>query len=427
MKRLKLTIAIAFIAFATHVTEGASVILNEYNGVSGTNQLDGGDGADSFFGTIDGNGDNWFELLVIDDQVDMRGWQFVWQEDEDVGNNETAMGTITLSQDSVWSGVRSGSIVTVIESPNAGGEGNTKTDTSYNPFADDWWINVATQEEHAKGEAGLASTVTNDGNPGDFSTGKDDWTLTILDAAGATIFGPAGEGLREWAGNGVGSEEGGSLEGPLPDGGVDTLTVADWKAITPDNEFYDDTGSTSFGAANVDFSEDDMVFVTIQDLSALRGQIEPPEGVVGDFDNDGLLTAADIDELSQAVRDAVGDAKYDLDGNGSVDNDDRLFWILDRSVAHSHIGDSNLDREFSSSDFVLVFAAGKYETGEAAGWDQGDWNGDGLFNTSDFVDAFNRGTYEQGPPAALAAVPEPSGLLTVLLGLVACIGLRRRF
>ena len=45
-----------------------------------------GDGADLFFGTIEGNGGNWFELLVVDDLVDMRGWQLVWEEDELVGD-----------------------------------------------------------------------------------------------------------------------------------------------------------------------------------------------------------------------------------------------------------------------------------------------------------------------------------------------------
>ena len=60
----------------------APVILNEYNAVGNNNRLDDGNGADMFFGTIDGNGGNWFELLVIDDQLDMRGWKLSWTEDE---------------------------------------------------------------------------------------------------------------------------------------------------------------------------------------------------------------------------------------------------------------------------------------------------------------------------------------------------------
>ena len=49
----------------------------------------------------------------------------------------------------------------------------------------------------------------------------------------------------------------------------------------------------------------------------------------------------------------------------------------------SPMGDSNLDRRFDSSDFVLVFQAGKYEDGVAgiSSWAEGDWNADGHFDT----------------------------------------------
>lgn len=65
----------------------------------------------------------------------------------------------------------------------------------------------------------------------------------------------------------------------------------------------------------------------------------------------------------------------------------------------------NADRNglFDSSDLVLVFQAGKYETGQAAQWEQCDWNGDRLFDSGDLVAAFQSGRYEQ-PPAALRSV-----------------------
>ena len=75
---------------------------------------------------------------------------------------------------------------------------------------------------------------------------------------------------------------------------------------------------------------------------------------------------------------------------------------------NTYVGDSNLDGEFNSSDFVVVFTAGKYESGEAATYAEGDWNGDMLFNSSDFVAAFGQGGYERGPKPA--AVPEPSSM-----------------
>jgi hypothetical protein len=45
----------------------------------------------------------------------------------------------------------------------------------------------------------------------------------------------------------------------------------------------------------------------------------------------------------------------------------------------------------------------------------GDWNADGEFDSSDFVVAFTDGGYEAGPRGSVAAVPEPSSLVLMLL------------
>ena len=62
-------------------------------------------------------------------------------------------------------------------------------------------------------------------------------------------------------------------------------------------------------------------------------------------------------------------------------------------------GDSNGDGLFNSSDFVAVFAAKKYESGEPAQWSDGDWNDDGLFDSADFVAALKTGRYEKPLPS----------------------------
>ena len=74
---------------------------------------------------------------------------------------------------------------------------------------------------------------------------------------------------------------------------------------------------------------------------------------------------------------------------------------------------------FDSGDLVLVFAGGKYETGENAGWEDGDWNADTEFTSSDMVAAFAEGGYEEGPRpvAAVSTVPEPSSYLLLTAGL----------
>ena len=116
--------------------------------------------------------------------------------------------------------------------------------------------------------------------------------------------------------------------------------------------------------------------------------------------------------------------RFDENGDGAVNYLDREIWVV--SHANTWVGDANLDGEFNSTDFVEVFTAGKYETGQAAGWGEGDWDGDLQFNSSDFVAAFTNGGYEVGPRAAVNAVPEPTTLAMFVLGMLAMIGKYRR-
>jgi hypothetical protein len=389
------------------------VILNEYSAVGGSARLGGGTGRDSVFGSIDGNGGNWFELLVVDDHVDMRQWKLDWTE---IGGTENAAGTISLKSHSVWSDLRSGTIITFIETANADGAGiSTKTDSTYDPLSNDWWINVATQEEQTK-PGGLATTTTNRGPPGDFSVSNDNWMLTIRDAAGTVVFGPVGEGATSWTGGNVGSEEAGKLEGPTTG-----AKVNDWQSIVPGSGFYKDAENTSFGAPNLDQVNNE--FVPLQDVSALRAQVTPVP-TNGDFNGDGQLTAQDINMLTQAVRSGSTDQKFDVNADQQVNSDDRTRWV--EGIKKTYFGDSDLDGEFSSTDFVAVFQAGQYEdsTPQNSLWETGDWDGDGEFSTTDFVLAFQAGGYEKGPRPAVS-VPEPM-TLPVMLGAVG-LGLATRW
>ncbi|MCA9197686.1 MAG: hypothetical protein KDA87_09120 [Planctomycetales bacterium] len=138
-------------------------------------------------------------------------------------------------------------------------------------------------------------------------------------------------------------------------------------------------------------------------------------GLPGDYNADGLLTAVDIDTLSDAVSTGLSDSIYDLNNDGSVNADDRVTWV--NELRNTYFGDSNLDGEFGTADLVAVFAAGEYEDAIAgnSGWAEGDWNGDGDFNTSDLVTAFEQGGFELGPRGGVAAVPEPNWFAWVAL------------
>ena len=148
-------------------------------------------------------------------------------------------------------------------------------------------------------------------------------------------------------------------------------------------------------------------------------------GVAGDFNGNGMRDAEDIDLLSVAINNNDTDAKFDLNGDGSVNAADRTEWV--EVLTNTYFGDSNFDGQFNSSDFVTVFGAAKYESGEAANWSEGDWNGDGLFNSSDFVTAFSGGGYEGGErDGGLQTVPEPSSLIALVMGAGLLLGRFRR-
>jgi MYXO-CTERM domain-containing protein len=147
-------------------------------------------------------------------------------------------------------------------------------------------------------------------------------------------------------------------------------------------------------------------------------------GVPGDFNGDGQLTAADIDDLTTQSAGGTNPAAYDLNVDALVNDGDVNVWIKD--LFNSWIGDADLNGEFNSSDLIQVLASGTYETDTPSAWTSGDFNGDARTNSTDLVAALADGGYENGPRAAVASVPEPTGALLVLIGLLGVGAIRRR-
>jgi hypothetical protein len=135
------------------------------------------------------------------------------------------------------------------------------------------------------------------------------------------------------------------------------------------------------------------------------------QGLAGDLDGNGLLTAIDVDWLSAEVRSGAHLAAFDLNGDGQVDDADRTVWV--EQLKHTYLGDANLDGRFDSSDLVQALAAGEYEDSVAGNslWATGDWTGDLEFDTGDLIAAMQAGGYDLGPRPAVAAVPEPATML----------------
>jgi hypothetical protein len=139
----------------------------------------------------------------------------------------------------------------------------------------------------------------------------------------------------------------------------------------------------------------------------------------GDLDHNGVLDVRDIDALTRAVRSGQNPAEYDINADGKVDQEDRRVWVVERKT--TYFGDADLDGKFGTGDLVFVFFRGKYNVANAVdvSWQDGDWNGDGVFDSGDLVGAFQDGGYEMGPRAAIADVPEPSSMTTLLFALIA--------
>ena len=227
------------LALAAGTLSAADVILNEYNAVDGTSFLGGGDSSaddagdrasDSYFGRIMGNGGDWFELVVIKDHLDMRGWQL------DTYSGTKLDKTLTLTADPIWSDLRGGTIITVAQ--------DVPTDVSYDPAAGDWWINV---QAKTGGDGKYISAKS-------FTVNNKNWRLRIRNVAGAVVFGPAGEGIS-------------------PPTGVSTIEVFQLKAdpgdaIEANSPQYDTNRRFStFGAPNRWGG---------QDFNDLRGRLSPP-------------------------------------------------------------------------------------------------------------------------------------------------------
>ena len=165
----------------------------------------------------------------------------------------------------------------------------------------------------------------------------------------------------------------------------------------------------------------DRVLTDEEALSLYQAAIS--DAIVGDFNMNGVLDQPDIDDLTAQSASLTNPPSYDLNGDNLVNEADVSVWIND--LFKSWIGDADLDGQFNTTDLVAVLASGKYEVDTDSVWSSGDFNGDGRSNTGDLVVALAGGGYEAGPRTAVAAVPEPTSILTLLIGLL-LLAVRRR-
>jgi hypothetical protein len=221
-----LALALALALGASVRSEAAPVVLNEYNAVGDTRFLEEG-GSDAFWGQRLGNGGDWFELVVVEDHVDLRGWRLIVSNSTgDLLNGETFL--LEISDDSIWSDLRSGTVITIAE--------DLRSDVGdYEPAAGRWWIHARARHDDAALVSVTCITPTCAPADANWGVSNTDWQLTIETSSSQAVFGPAGEGIQP--ADGVGGGEVVKLE--------ESPSVA-----TTALSNYQDGQTSTFGRAN---------------------------------------------------------------------------------------------------------------------------------------------------------------------------------
>ena len=271
----------------------APMVLNEWNAVSSLNTLANGDAT---LGTIPGNGGDWFELVVIDNGLDIRGWRLVMSDND--GPSQQVTDEFVFTNDPLLAALEGGTIITVSE--------DFVDDVEFLPAFDDWHLNLQANSA----DDGAYFTAASQSN---FSTNSDNWQLSIFDAQGNLVFGPAGEGIG--ATSGVNSSEIGELQ-TAPSNQVNPLID------------YDDGDGSTFGTPNT-------IAGVPQDFSALRYPYVRLDvncsGItdIGDALRIAQYSVGLLDLWSQCPLANSADQIYagaaDVDGDGFIDIGDSLL------------------------------------------------------------------------------------------------------
>jgi len=134
------------------------------------------------------------------------------------------------------------------------------------------------------------------------------------------------------------------------------------------------------------------------------------------LNEDGVLSADDIDSAYAAIESGVTDRIFDLNNDMQVNEDD--VDTLLRDVFNTVRGDANLDGRVAFSDFLSLSRA----FGTTGGWANGDFSGDGEITFDDFLSLSRNFGYSSD-----ADTREPSNLddgdNADLLGLLAYLKL----
>lgn len=231
------------------------IVLNEYNAVSSTNFLNGGDAVtdedggaasvDSHFGRVIWNGGQWVEFVVVGSApVDMRGWAV------EIGTNNgtgfTAHNKLVLSNHTHWQAIPGGTILTFIDRTTAQGGFDTgiairdNSSTTGDIWTNIWMGDPTYLTYTSQGFNGYTNTA---GVLEGILIDNNDTQFRVKNTAGQIVYGPAGEGVG--AVSGLNSKEVLELEAHP------TVLVSPTDTASASTRGYDDGASGStFGSPN---------------------------------------------------------------------------------------------------------------------------------------------------------------------------------
>jgi hypothetical protein len=356
---------------------------------------------------IEGNGGDWLEFVVTQDNLDLRGWTLYWENDDDqngtIGSNADERGHISFSQSAAWSNLRAGTIVTISE------------DASVSEIRDDYH--------------------NGSGFP---MTGVDD-TGFNYDLTTDLSFDPVGNGTPTAPGANADWHIHFHLDESFTDNGIATDYFEAFSDIKVDNDGWQ---AVFFNASNTTIAAD-------ANSAKLRSELDLSTGIVGELIGENTPTWGDNtggggvnnEELLAFLGDPTTDgtslsADYeDVDfstfGTENLYNlltEDTLDGVQDFSDIRAWLddilpGDANLDGTVDFLDFSAL-SASFGETG--TGWAEGNFNGDGETNFQDFSILSSNFGNSSLALADFAAVPEPGSLALMGVAGLALFQRRRR-